>query len=326
MRMCSQVAPGSLFDDPGEGSCPGYQACRTHENKKDARAALEDAFHRHSHVLPEAPDHFVRQFRQDFDGRAWELFLVAALAEAGLDLERPPAKGPDVCVRLPSGRRCWIEAVAATPGTGRDCLPPSLPGRGPGYTEEALILRYTSAINDKLAKISRYETEGIIAPGDTVLVALSPGTIPYADLLDVEVPVPVKAVLPIGRAFLRVVPYSSEPPTGGIERREDVFKKNQSKVGTTLFLSERSAPLSGLLFAGGDIYLWTVGGIRPDSARRALSLLRNPSARPDRLLPNGTLPLPEEQFWVDEAGVLRHRGARVWGGALGVQGEGGGGR
>src|SRR5580700_10531030 len=103
--------PVRLFDADPSGSTI-YLACRNHEGKQPVRRALEDAWERYWHLCPEKPEQFVRQLRLNFHSRAWELFLLSVLADAGLPLEPTPAKGPDICTRLPGGKRCWIEAVA----------------------------------------------------------------------------------------------------------------------------------------------------------------------------------------------------------------------
>jgi hypothetical protein len=212
-------------------------------------------------LCPEGPHQFIKQLRQDFHARAWELFLMGVLVDAGLKLERAPAKGPDIRIALDSGKTCWIEATTPTPGTGDNAVfqrPPG-PWARALYKEGGLILRYRSALEDKLKKFDGYKTAGIVGADDVCLVAISQGGIIDSDLHDHDVPATARAVFPIGETVLRVVPYSDEQPTVERTVRENVFKANKQPVSTTFFFEERTEILSGVIFARTSI---CVEGVR----------------------------------------------------------------
>jgi hypothetical protein len=203
-----------LFDDDPTGD-EGYRACRDHMTKADVRVALEAAWTRVWHLCPEGPEQFVRQLRRDFQARAWELFLTTVLVDAGLMLEPTRGTGPDIRVRLNSGKTCWIEATTPTPGTGDNAVfqRPTGPWAGALYKEDWLLLRYRSALEEKLKKFAGYRAAGIVGAEDVCLIAISQGAILDSDLHDHETPAIARAVFPIGETVLKIVPYSEQPPT-----------------------------------------------------------------------------------------------------------------
>jgi len=252
-------------------------------------------------LCPEEPAQFIRQLRQDFHARAWELFLMAVLLDAGLKLDRASAKAPDIRIRLDSGKTCWIEATTPTPGTGDNAVfqrPPG-PWAGALYREEGLLLRYRSVLEDKLKKFEGYRKAGIVRAEDVCLIAISQGSIIDSDLHDHDLPAIARAVFPIGETVLRVVPYSDEQPTVEATTRVNVFKANKQPVSTTFFFEERTEILAGVVFARNSI--WNLAW----KASESLNILHRP--RPRVALARGTIPSRCE-MWIDDDGMLVHRG------------------
>jgi hypothetical protein len=291
-----------LFDDADPTGCRAYLACRDHEmTKREARDALEATWQRVGRLCPEEPEQFVRQFRQDFHARAWELFLIAVLVDAGLALERAPRRGPDICVRLATGKRCWIEAVAPTPGVGDDAVfqrPPG-PWRGSLPKDDTLMLRYRSVLEDKLRDLDRYKADGIVAPDDAYLIAVYQGAIIDSDLHDDDLPALAKAVFGVGDTVMHLVPYSDQPPTVETMQRDQVVKRKGAPVSTTFFLEERTRFVSGLLFARHAV--WSL----PWSAAETLGMIHRPDAA--NPVPRSEIPSRCE-MWVEADGSLAFRG------------------
>ena len=296
--------PIPLFDaDPTGGVL--YQACRDHESKRDIREKLERSWEQHWQRCPEKPKQFVKEFRKNFHSRSWELFLLSVLADAGLTLERTQAKGPDICVRLASGKRCWIEAVAPTPGTEDNAVfqRPEGNWRGILPKDNNLILRYRTGLEAKLNKLDQYKASGIVGPDDAYVVALYPGDIVDSDLYDMELPALARAVFPIGETVLKVPVYRDGPMTLETPVRENVTKVNKqrtvSTVSTRFFLEPRTEFISGVLFVGQTIYniSW--------SAAESLHMIHRPNAKVP--LPNGTIPSRCE-LWLEPDGTLGHLG------------------
>jgi hypothetical protein len=289
-----------LFDDNSPGDA-GYLACRDHWTKRDVRAALEQAWNRSWQLCPEKPEQFVRQLRQDFHAKAWELFLITVLVDAGLTLEPVAGTGPDIRVRLASGARCWIEAVAPTPGTGDNAVFQRPPGSRSFSLpkDDRLMLRYRSALEEKARKLDEYKTAGIVGPDDAYVIAIYQGAINDSDLYDDDSPALARAVFGIGETVLRIVPYSEQPPTVETLRREEVMKANGSPVSTTFFVEERTEFVSGVLYAREA--LWNLEW----SASASLGLIHRPNARV--AVPRGEIPTRCE-MWVEPDGLVSHRG------------------
>jgi hypothetical protein len=268
-----------LFADEVEG-CEGYRRCRDHQNKSDEKASFERAFEALGHLLPEGREHFASEFRRDFYSRAWELYLLAVLSNAGLHLESAPAIGPDILIHLPNGRRCWIEAVVPQPGTGEDKVFERPAGRrAVSYgSVDRLLLRYRSALEDKLKKVGRYAEAGIVAPGDHVVIAVGGWGIPDAFMWDMDVPALVKAVYPVGEPVLVVPVESEERSHVEVPPRWVVSKASGVKISTDPFLERRTAGVSGAIYVRQDVWnsLWdakvALGFIHNDGARNPLGL------------------------------------------------------
>src|SRR5262249_28527028 len=111
----SNILPDPFPSQSARGDHPSYVAARDHITKEESRARLERAWRLVGHLCAEDPAHFVTAFRRDFHARAWELYVLSVLMEAGLSLERAPRKGPGGLVRLSPQRRCWIESLPPPP-------------------------------------------------------------------------------------------------------------------------------------------------------------------------------------------------------------------
>ncbi|MEJ1193165.1 hypothetical protein [Pseudarthrobacter sp. CCNWLW207] len=99
---------------------------------------------------------FVEQFQTTgFDARLWELYLFAALTEAGLFIERP-SPAPDFLVRGPNGEFA-LEATTINPSVGPDGKPtasqrPSNESDIASYVQHYLPIRYAGPLTAKLRK------------------------------------------------------------------------------------------------------------------------------------------------------------------------------
>ena len=300
MEMPPKPPPVRLFD--ASSGDVGYLAARDHSTKPDVPRDIEAAWDETWHLCPEGPQNFASEFRNNFHERVWELYLMAVLSRAGLNLEKAPAFGPDIRVRLASGSSCWIEAIAVTAGDGPDAVwqpPRGIPsGGGSGPKEEQVLLRYRSALEDKFRKYEKYIAKGVVTPSDMCLIAVYTGQIRQADLLDTETPAMLRAVLPIGNTVLNVIPYSKKRPKVSVERRVQILKRNKSPVDTMFLLDPRTAFVSGIIFVRNSIYnlSWK---------ESKLHLIHRPGATVP--VPLGMIPTRCE-MWADQKGTIRHRG------------------
>lgn len=99
---------------------------------------------------------FVEQFQTTgFDARLWELYLFAALTEAGFCIERP-SPAPDFLARGPHGEFA-LEATTINPSVGPDGKPaasqrPSTESEIASYVQNYLPIRYAGPLTAKLRK------------------------------------------------------------------------------------------------------------------------------------------------------------------------------
>jgi type I restriction enzyme S subunit len=284
--------PPTLFST-GVEACDAYRACRDHSTKEDIKARYERAFRMHGHLCPEGAQQFVSELRRDFYSRAWELYLMAVLHDAGVTLEAPSPHGPDILVRLGSSQRCWIEAVVPKAGTGEDKVfeRPDGPWAGSHGPVDKLLVRYRSALEDKLRKVDVYVRQGIIAPTDAVIIAVSGWGIRDAWTWDVEFPALVKAVYPVGDPVLVVPIDSPEPERVEVPPRWVVHKTRGAPVCTDFFLEPRTAQISAVLYVRSDA--WNASW---DPAR-ALGIIHNMGASVP--VKRGSLPARVE-WWVQD--------------------------
>jgi hypothetical protein len=291
---------GRLFADGLDG-CDAYRACRDHGNKEEIRAKFEGAFAMHAHLCPEGPERFASEFRRDWCARAWELYLMAVLSDAGMCLERAERRGPDILIRLPSGNRCWVEAVVPSPGTGADRVfqPPQGNWAGSYGPVDKLLVRYRSVLEDKLIKILDYRRAGIVDESEPVMIAVGSWGIPGAWAWDRELPALVKAVYPVGEPVLVVPIDSPEPERVEVRPRWVVRKTSGAPVGTNFFLEARTAGISAVMYTRTDV--WNVSW----DATRALGIVHNVVTNVP--LERGVIPSRVE-WWVEGQQLQRSGG------------------
>jgi hypothetical protein len=228
---------------------------------------------------------------------------MGVLAGAGLALQPVKGHGPDILIHTPDGARCWIEAVAATPGEEKkeDTVwqrPATHVGSFSGPSDEKVMLRYLSVIKDKREKILKYRKRGIVKEGDACLIALSHGGIIDSDLCDEEVPAVVRAVLGIGEPVLHLPIYSDEPSYVETPPRDAVLKTNGSRISTRGFLDGAVNGVAGILWVSQKV--WNLRW----EASKSLKLVHNPTAAvPIKV---GSIPTRCE-MWVED-GWLKHQG------------------
>ena len=104
----------------------------------------------------DADGNFVEQFQTTgFDARLWELYLFAALVEAGYVFEKSEPM-PDFCAKSLRGQIC-VEATTVNPSLGPDGAPvPPPPKETPeqllAYQREYMPIRFAGPLTAKLAK------------------------------------------------------------------------------------------------------------------------------------------------------------------------------
>ena len=109
---------------------------------------------------PFADKNFRIEIATNFHQRFWEMYLTCSLLEFQYEIKaQKTEKGPDICIHQ-NGCRIWIEAIAPGSGNGDNAVPPiALNARTWTFyrePENQIILRYRSALQEKLCKYISY--------------------------------------------------------------------------------------------------------------------------------------------------------------------------
>jgi hypothetical protein len=277
-----------------------YQAVRDHESKREGREHLEAIWNTHGHLLPEAPEPFLSEFRRHFHPRAWELYMLGWLARSGAVIERPPGYAPDLCATHPDFGRFWIECVVATVGTNDNAVwqrtDETVWG---GPPDEPLMLRYTSVIATKVAKITEYRDAGVVRPDEPVLIALNVGPIRDADLNDFTMPLAFKVLYGFGHML------QEQLETGEVRTyvvpQPTITNARNAEVSTQIFRDPTGSVVAGLLLTRTDV----VSLCYSVTSEPPVLLAHSPNAIVR--VPIGVLPVRGE-LWIGENGDFVHRG------------------
>lgn len=267
-----------LFDVSGANLDRGFENLKVAESmfEQQMRATLQEMWTLYE---PYADPDFRHGFARDVDGRFWEMYLGCTLLEAGRTLlpvvERHREGGqPDLCV-LENGHRIWIEAVAPDEGApGPDQIVRPVPINEGGALVAAPIrqaqLRTSGAFWTKAQKISHYMAQGVIAPEDPRIIAVSASRF---GLYVPEEPLPLimTTLFPIGDAYITV-----DRDTGVVLEEgyyaSPFIQRERNPIPRTAFVDERFADISGVL--------WSRIGIGNLSRKvRPISYVHNPLAQ-----------------------------------------------
>jgi len=268
-------------------------------NFEDERRFIESLWERYE---PYADRQFRTEITFNFHRRYWEMYLACSLMEYGLELTpRETEKGPDLCLQL-NKSRVWIEAVAPSGGQGPDAITRRTlkPGKIEWFSvpEAKIILRYLSSLREKQIKYTAYLKDGTISPTEPYIIAINGRRVPYS-IVDDDVPVIVKAVLPFGQYAVTLDFDKNEIVDQGYTYRADVEKANKEKVSTQFFLDPEYAGISGILFSNSDLLN------RPRKLGADFIYVHNPMA--SNRLPSGWFPIGRE-YWLENKALHR----QIW--------------
>jgi type I restriction enzyme S subunit len=243
---------------------------------------------------PFADKNFRIEIAKKLHQRFWEMYLTCSLLELQYEIEaQTTEKGPDICIHQ-NGRRIWIEAIAPEPGNGDDAVPPiELNARTwTFYTEpeNQIILRYRSALRDKLCKYTSYVGGGTIQKDEPYIIALN-GSKVHSSSSDGELPYIVKSLFPLGNQSVSIDFDSNILFDTRYAYRSGVTKRKGADISTSIFLGEEFVGVSGVLYSSA-------------------SCLNHSASTSDNFMfvhnPNATNPVPREwfstgrEFWVED--------------------------
>ena len=269
-----------LFDVDGAKLDLGFENLKAAQFpiEQQRRAMLQEMWERYE---PYADPDFRDGFARDVDGRFWEMYLGCTLLEAGRTLlpvaERPREGGqPDLCV-LDDGRRIWIEAIAPDEGEpGPDQIVRPVPvneggGAVAAPTRQAQ-LRTSGAFWTKAQQIELYIEQGVIAPKDIRIIAISASRF-GAYVSEHPLPLIMTTLFPIGDAYVTIDRETGDVLAEGFQPAPTIPRDpSRDQIRRTAFLHERFADISGVI--------WSRIGIGNLSRQvRPISYVHNPLAQ-----------------------------------------------
>jgi type I restriction enzyme S subunit len=187
----------------------------------------------------------------------WEAMLYRHLSSLGYEFRRGNVRkagqrGPDFGI-VHEGRTIWIEAIVASPeGIPPDYLRPPEPGefKAGSFPHQEILLRWTSALRDKRAKLQKYVVDDVVPATDRTIIAINGcrTTGGYQDNGISQMPFAVEAVFPVGSLAVRVnrndgrivgdayhtARFSVEKPNGAPVPTDSFFNRAYSNVSAVL--------------------------------------------------------------------------------------------
>ncbi len=267
---------GGIFDMEGDGLDAGYVNIKAglSETERELRDVIESFW---AEYEPFADSDFCEGFAHDIHGRFWEMLLGTTLLRSGHQLlprsERSVGGGqPDLCV-VEDGCRTWIEAIAPTRGEALgDQVPNILPINQGGSVVSVPLretqLRTTSAFWTKSQKLQGYLDEGVVAPSDRRIIAISASR--FAEVASEDPPLVMSCLFPIGAAYVRVNRNSGEVVEEGFNYAPTI-ERDGSEIPRTAFSGPEFSHVSGVL--------WSRIGLGNLSSKvRPLTMVHNPYA------------------------------------------------
>ncbi|MDR6585650.1 hypothetical protein [Herbaspirillum frisingense] len=248
---------------------------------------------------PYADPDFRHDFARDVDGRFWEMYLGCMLLEAGRSLlpvigrQRQGGK-PDLCV-LEDGHRVWIKAITPDQGaSGSDQIVRPTPiNEGGGLVAAPICqaqLRASGAFWTKAQKIGRYIEQGVIAAGDTRIVAINASRFGVY-LTEQPIPLIMTTLFPIGDAYITIDRETGNVIEEGFHAALFI-QRERDPIPRTAFFDERFANISGVI--------WSRIGIGNLSRQvRPITYVHNPLAQ---------VPLPTKWGVWDREFVITRNG------------------
>jgi hypothetical protein len=237
------------------------------------------------HADPE----FATEFRRpgQFQGRAWELRIAWTLRDIGLDFSGPKP-GPDFAVSV-KGRTVFLEAIAPQSTQELTANYEAATKFGAVVPDRQIILRYTSAIEEKMRKLFAYRSKGIVQPHEPYVIALSGANIRQSSIEEWPFPRILKPLFGIGEAYVSVPVGGHGESTTGIHRREQMTTANGGSVSCGLFLQNGHRDLSAVVFTPWDIKNRPESNGRPPGSD--FVVVHNPHSAnpiPEGMIPRGT--------------------------------------
>jgi hypothetical protein len=248
----------SIFFSSGNCGDSDYEAVRDSPQAVKCKAFVEalwldyEPYNNDPNFLSDAKNHFHQRF--------WEMYLCVTMLKRGMAIEKAGKEGPEFGVTI-NGKKVWFEAVAPGAGSGNDKVPAIEFGKAGSTPNEQILLRYTSALSEKLRKYSIDRKKEIVSAGDIYVVAVNGSKIPHA-FFGSFLPYHVQAYLPIGYPTISIDRQTMKKVGEHFQYREAVSKKSGKPVSTLAFLDPAYSGISAVVHSALGVAGYTYGSAR----------------------------------------------------------------
>jgi hypothetical protein len=243
------------FFSPDPCQDPDYEAVRDLPQAKDYKCFVEELWREYEPYNNDP--NFLSDARNHFHQRFWEMYLCVTMLKRGFDVEKGGKKGPEFSITI-GGKRIWFEAIAPQAGLGADQVPEIEIGECNDVPTEQVLLRYTSALSEKLRKYQVDCAKGIISENDVYVVAINSNKIPNAQFGS-ALPYHVQAFLPFGYPTVVINPKTQEKVDEYFQYRDEVKKINGESISTKAFLDPAYSGISAVIHATLNVAGYTDG-------------------------------------------------------------------
>jgi type I restriction enzyme S subunit len=256
---------------PGDCTDSGYTNVRDLPDCIKYRDFVEELWREYEpyadkNCRSDAQNHFLQRF--------WEMYVCVVFLRKGFAVTKASDDGPEFHITI-DDQRVWIEAVAPNPGDGADHVPEMNHGKvceafvtieaceacetfetceafeAYEVPFEKIILRYTSALLDKLRKYKQDCQKGIILETDLYVIALNSRNIPHAPY-ERTLPYHVHAFLPFGNYTVGFDTESSEITDSFYRHQDSVDKLNEVSISKQPFLEDEYNGISAVIHSAVD--------------------------------------------------------------------------
>ncbi len=219
-----------------------YAAIRDCEDLKGDRVALEKMWIVYRQY---ADPHFLREIRDHFIQRYWEMLVTCMILRAGHTIQSAP-DGPDIVVITQGKISAYIEAVAPSGGTGKDQVREPIDSTF-WVSHDGIMLRYLSAIQNKHQQYLDWLKEGRVDPSVPYIIALNSRGIPMA-VRDANPPRIVQALYGIGPSFVELDKKSLQIIRTGSYSKRAMMKCSGIDIALDGFITEKKKEISAIIY------------------------------------------------------------------------------
>lgn len=227
---------------------PSYVAISTMANRPEFKVWLEAIWKQYE---PHADSNFPKEFKKQFNQRAWELYLGSTLINRGYTLGSHSNAGPDIKITHKS-KNVWVEAIAAEKGDAQDKVPDIEYGKAMDVPEKEMLLRLTAGLREKHQKYLKYLKGDLISQNDPFVIAIDRSPLEHPDA---QIPLILKCLFAIGYQVLFLRREIPQPKTeeSTWSAREKVNKVSGSEVEMLMFRDASFEGISAVIYCVQDI-------------------------------------------------------------------------